>query len=136
VVNIVEVKFNPNDVFKAQLQLERSEYIFGQVFKSICQSEVLIQKIIAIPTHKDPHQLNKIKDASLTVLQFEDGKEADLTIFGKTCSGADKVETSSEHLYNLYLTWNNCNWLIFYIFKSYNQPKDSIKIQLILLVAS
>ena len=82
VINIVEVKSNPDDVFKAQKQLEKSEFIFGQIFKSICQHKICIQKIVAIPTHKEPYQLKKVTDANVTVLQFNDNKETDLGIFG------------------------------------------------------
>lgn len=111
-VSIVEIKSNPDDVFKAQKQLHRSEYIFRLVFDSLCKSEVSIQTIIAIPTHKNPHLLKKVREANVTVLEFAKDKDTDLSIFAQQSPDAIEEETSGKFSYLLSFNfYPYCCWL-------------------------
>ena len=40
---------------------------------------------MAIPKHRDPHQLVKVLEANVAILQFEENRQADLKIFADLC---------------------------------------------------
>jgi len=80
-VTIVEIKSNPDDVFFAMKQLEKSELVFRKIFQSIGGENVSIKKAVAIPPSKNPQLLKKAKDAKVHILIYSDIKDPDLSLF-------------------------------------------------------
>ena len=72
---IVEVKSNPNDVFKAMDQLKKFEHVITKVFESICHKEVTVTKVVAIPEFKHPFLKKKAGEQNVQILMSSEGRD-------------------------------------------------------------
>ena len=87
-VVIAEIKSNPNDAFKAIDQLERLESVFTAIFRTLCDEEIVLKKVLVIPPSSNYQLPDKAEKAGVTVITVKDGEEPDLGIFsGNTGEG-------------------------------------------------
>jgi len=68
-------------------QLEKSEFIFSQIFESMAEEKVSIKKVVAIPPSKNPQLQKKSEAEKVSVIIFNYGEEPDFNIFSNPQPG-------------------------------------------------
>ena len=62
-------------------QLEKLEFVFPPIFKTLSRSKIILRKVLLIPPFQNPQLPTKALKAGGTVVVAQQDKEPDLSVF-------------------------------------------------------